>query len=106
MGNQFLPSMKTTLLLCVLLGLTTIVTSRTFTIGSSRSNERCVRVSKGTNWTCPKSCGKSCRKNTDFKNAPDTFDLTVKDGKICAKRTDAKGKGWGMHLRVACAETR
>jgi len=74
-------------------------------IGSSRSNTRCAKIADG--FTCPEKClktevdGLKCRANGDFAGANDAFKLTVKDGKVCAQRTDAKG-GWGMNLSVNC----
>jgi len=74
-------------------------------IGSSGQNKRCAKIADG--FTCPKKCtkdtvdGLKCRVNKDFANAPDTFDLEVHGGQVCATRTDAK-KGWGMNLTVNC----
>merc|ERR1712151_481186 len=68
-------------------------------IGNKRGNgSRCAKIASG--FSCPKTCTKDngCRVNKDFRNAPDAFTLEVKDRKVCATRTDAKGKGWGMRL--------
>merc|ERR1711972_37717 len=75
------------------------------TIGNKRGNgRRCAKLEAG--FDCPKECTKEngCRVNKDFKNARDAFKLEVKDGRVCATRTDGnpKGKGWGMRLAVRC----
>lgn len=73
------------------------------TIGNSRSNKKCVRVSTKYTYNCPKICKKEkCRINKDHKNANDTFRITFDNpGEVCAQRTDSKG-GWGMKLKFRC----
>merc|ERR1719183_2962104 len=71
-------------------------------IGASRSNTRCVNVSKRTRVTCNTICYRgSCRVNRDFWGAGDRFRMSWSRGRLCAKRIDSRG-GWGMRLRVKC----
>ena len=52
---------------------------------------------------CPSPCGKGCRTNRDYPEAPDEF-YTVVDaysGRITVTRKDAAA-GWGMDLKLTC----
>lgn len=69
-------------------------------VSSSSENSKCVKVNQCV--SCETGAGnKNSRLNNDVREAPDTFDITIKDGEVCSTRTDVN-HGWGMHLEVNC----
>jgi len=72
--------------------------TQTVTIGSSRRNTKTVSANVTS---CTSPCGKGCRKNSDHQKANNRFEVTVKKGKVTARRLDSRG-GWGMNLQVPC----
>jgi len=76
-------------------------TCKTFTIGSSNSNEKEVSVDSG--FMCPSEVRLKDRENNGIHaNAPDTF-VTDSNGpsRVVVKRTDTN-TGWGMNLQLEC----
>lgn len=71
----------------------------TVTIGSSDDTEKCVDSDPVL---CNTDAGnKGKRLNEDWPDADDSFEITVKLGKVCAKRADQSGQ-WGMNLQLSC----
>jgi len=69
-------------------------------VSNSSENSKCVKVNQCV--SCETGAGnKNSRLNNDAREAPDTFDITIKDGEVCSTRTDVN-HGWGMHLEVNC----
>lgn len=55
---------------------------------------------------CEKNAGNSAKRvNSDYKSAPDKFNITNEDGKVCVKRIDQTDPlyGWGMQLMLKCS---
>jgi predicted Rdx family selenoprotein len=71
-------------------------------IGRSRSNSRCVNAPGPV--ACAVDAGdKGRRINSDHSGAGDSFEVQVDGNKVCARRKDSRG-GWGMNLKIRCAE--
>jgi len=76
-------------------------------IGNSGGNMKCV-YHVGSELQCPSNSGdRYHRVNGDHWHAGDRFDITVSTshgGTVCAKRLDWGG-GWGMRLKIKCADS-
>jgi len=78
-------------------------------IGNSggHRNTKCVHH-VGSALTCPSNSGdRYHRVNRDHWHAGDRFDITVSTahgGTVCARRLDSHG-GWGMGLKIKCADS-
>jgi len=77
------------------------IKAQTVRIGNSRGNKKCVNVN--TPLRCSKTAGDRNRRANTNSKANDRFDITYDGRQVCAKRLDSGG-GWGMDLRVTCAE--
>merc|ERR1719378_802227 len=72
-------------------------------IGNSRSNRKCVDAPGPV--ACKANAGdQGVRINTDYASAGDRFEVVVEGGQVCARRLDRRDLGWGMSLRIECAE--
>ena len=67
---------------------------------SATDNTRC--VTSPVPVVCDADAGDFGKRINDH-TALDTFEITVSGLEVCARRTDASA-GWGMRLRISCAE--
>merc|ERR1712151_859761 len=76
-------------------------------MGLDKNRWKCAKTKYDKNFVCESKCtkGNKCRTNKDFAGAGDTFETKVMGGKMCVRRTDAKG-GWGMNLQMKCGKAK
>jgi len=70
------------------------------TVGSSTLTSKVVTLPMA-GMACTSPCGRGCRLNTDFADAPDTFRLAISGRQLTVTRTDLTFS-WDMNLIVPC----